>query len=37
MNLTPKSEIATRISLLQNKLAAKDLDGAIILLNSDLF
>lgn len=37
MDFTPKSEIVTRISIFQEKLRSQELDGAIILLNSDLF
>mgnify|MGYP000562871937 CR=1 FL=1 len=37
MILTPKSEIEARIEKLQKKLAEQGLDGAIILLNSDMF
>jgi Xaa-Pro aminopeptidase len=37
MNYTPKSEIYTRISCFQKKLIKQELDGAIILLNSDIF
>lgn len=35
--LTPKSEIEARIGRLQEKLAQQQLDGTIIVLNSDLF
>lgn len=37
MNLTPKSEIESRIAALQEKLGEGEMDGTIILLNSDLF
>lgn len=37
MKLTPKSEIEARTQKFQKKLNEKGLDGAIILLNSDLF
>jgi Xaa-Pro aminopeptidase len=37
MEITPKSEIDTRITLLQEILTKKSLDGAIILLNTDMF
>lgn len=37
MDFTPKSEIEARISDFQKKLAKQELDGALILLNSDLF
>lgn len=37
MNFTPRSEIETRISTFQKKLTQQELDGAVILLNSDLF
>lgn len=37
MNYTPKSEIEQRISSFQKKLARQELDGSIILLNSDMF
>lgn len=37
MNYTPKSKIYTRISCFQKKLIKQELDGAIILLNSDIF
>lgn len=37
MNYTPKSEIDMRISRFQEKLAKQDIDGSIILLNSDMF
>lgn len=37
MNLTPKSEITARISCFQKKLIQKELDGAVIVLNSDTF
>lgn len=37
MEKTPKSEIDARISKLQERLAEQELDGTIILLNSDMF
>ena len=37
MNLTPASEISRRTSELQKSIIAQDLDGALIVLNSDLF
>lgn len=37
MKLTPKSEIEMRIAKLQKKLAEENLDGTIIVLNSDMF
>lgn len=37
MKLTPESEIKLRTTRLQEKLTQQALDGAIILLNSDLF
>lgn len=37
MNCTPKTEIDNRISCFQRKLMSKGLDGAIIILNSDMF
>jgi Xaa-Pro aminopeptidase len=37
MNYTPKAELEIRTQQFQEKLAKQELDGAIILLNSDLF
>lgn len=37
MNFTPQAEIDTRIYTFQQKLRQQELDGAFILLNSDLF
>jgi len=37
MDLTPKLEIEARISKFQQKLTLHQLDGAIIVLNSDIF
>ncbi|WP_371380061.1 M24 family metallopeptidase [Sporomusa aerivorans] len=37
MNVTPESEIKARIERFQSSLQAKEMPGAIILLNSDLF
>lgn len=37
MNFTPKAEIDTRIDTFQQKLRRQELDGAFMLLNSDLF
>lgn len=37
MILTPKKEINARIKNFQKELAAKEFDGAVIILNSDLF
>ncbi|MFL0197661.1 M24 family metallopeptidase [Clostridium sp. WILCCON 0269] len=37
MNYTPKSEIDMRISCFQKKLTEQELNGAFILLNSDMF
>lgn len=37
METTPKAEIEIRIAKLQQQLMAQDFDGALILLNSDLF
>lgn len=37
MQYTPESEINKRISGFQKKLGEQDIDGAVILLNSDLF
>ncbi|MDD2585890.1 MAG: Xaa-Pro peptidase family protein [Syntrophomonadaceae bacterium] len=37
MKITPKSEIETRITKLQQKLVEQDFDGTIIVLNSDMF
>jgi Xaa-Pro aminopeptidase len=37
MNYTPKAELEIRMYHFQQKLAQQELDGAIILLNSDLF
>lgn len=37
MILTPKTEIEARIQSLQKEMAAAELDGAIIMLNSDMY
>lgn len=37
MNVTPAAEISTRINRFQRSIGEKGLDGAIILLNSDMF
>lgn len=37
MNVTPKAELEARIEKLQREIAEQGLDGALILLNSDLF
>lgn len=37
MDFTPKTEIETRTSIFQMKLRDQELDGAIIVLNSDMF
>ncbi|MFC0905366.1 M24 family metallopeptidase [Clostridium sp. MT-14] len=37
MKCTPKSEVYTRISNFQRELQDKNIDGAIVLLNSDMF
>ncbi len=37
MKLTPKAEIEARIAKLQEKLTQQNLDGTIIVLNSDMF
>ena len=37
MDYTPKSEIYTRINCFQKKLIEQEIDGSIILLNSDMF
>jgi len=37
MNITPQLEIETRTAFFQKKLKSQELDGAIIVLNSDMF
>jgi Xaa-Pro aminopeptidase len=37
MDCTPKAEISDRISCFQKKLISNNIDGAIIILNSDMF
>ena len=37
MLLTPREEIESRIARFQQELAESELDGAIIVLNSDMF
>lgn len=37
MILTPKTEIDARINSLQKEMAAAEFDGAIIMLNSDMY
>ena len=37
MNFTPKPEIKARIDQLQKSLREKEMDGALVLLNSDMF
>ena len=37
MDFTPRAEIETRITIFQEKLKSQELDGGIIVLNSDMF
>ena len=37
MDFTPRAELETRTSILQQKIRSQELDGAMIVLNSDMF